>query len=237
MKIKQREKEQIAILDVSGNVNIDASDLVEAVASVLNSNKTDILCNFEDVNLVDYVGISLIAVIYKNVLNHKGIIKFFNVPSHILKLFSIVGLNRVLECYLTEEQAIEAIKEDKKRSDILKEQLRRRFKRIPLNTTLNYRQESSADSAFHEGKVIDLSAEGVFVTADRIFPTGEELALKMNLFPKEEALECEAKVVWLADEEIQPHDFPGMGLEFLNLSSDKQEKIVQFVEEHLTDSA
>ena len=34
------------------------------------------------------------------------------------------------------------LKEDKKRSDILKEQLRRRFKRIPFNTMLNYKQKS-----------------------------------------------------------------------------------------------
>jgi len=237
MTIKIREKDGIAILDIGGNINIDASDLVESVGWVLNNKSTDILCNFEDVNLVDYVGISLIAVIYKNVLNHEGIIKFFNVPSHISKLFSIVGLNRVLECYASEEAAIEALKEDKKTSRTLNEHLRRRFKRIPFNTTIDYRQKFSADDNFYEGRVINLSAEGIFVTANQIFPTGDVLLVKINLFPKEEVLECDAKVVWIADEEIQPQDFPGMGLEFFNLSSEKQERIVQFVEKHLTHSA
>ncbi|MFA7677678.1 MAG: STAS domain-containing protein, partial [Candidatus Omnitrophota bacterium] len=65
MKIKIREKTDITILDLEGNVDINASDFVEAVGWVLNNKSKNIICNFESVNLVDYVGISLIAVIYK----------------------------------------------------------------------------------------------------------------------------------------------------------------------------
>ena len=120
MKIRIREKEEVIILDLEGNISIDASSLVETVGAVLKEKTKDIICNFEGVNLVDYVGVSLIAVIYKNVLNQNGRIKLYNVPSHVAKLFSIVGLDKVFEYYPSEEIALAEIKKDKRSSKKLK---------------------------------------------------------------------------------------------------------------------
>ena len=233
MKIKIKVKEGVAILELEGNIGIDASDFVETVGQVLNRQAKDIICNFEGVNLVDYVGISLITVVYKNVLNHRGRIELCNVPSHVRRLFSIVGLDRIFKFHLNEEQALEEIKQEEIIERIAREPSRRRFERIPFKTTIEYRQKLLLDEPFTEGKIVNLSAEGAFIVSDRVFSIGDLLATRIKLQPHPERIEADAKVVWLVDKEIQPDYYPGMGLEFHNITSEKQEKIIQFVEKHL----
>ena len=233
MKIKIKIKERVAILELEGSIGIDASDFVETVGWILNHQTKDIICNFESVNLVDYVGVSLISVIYKNILNHKGKIELYNVPSHIIRLFSIVGLDRIFKFHISEEQALEAIKYEREMERLANEPLRRRFERIPFNATIEYRQKLLESEPFDKGKIVNLSAEGVFIVSDKIFSIGDLLATRINLQPQPGIIEADVKVVWLADKEIQPEDYPGMGLEFRNITLDKQEKIAQFVEKHL----
>ncbi len=234
MRIQIKIKEGVAILELEGSIGIDASDFVETVGWVLNHQTKDIICNFESVNLVDYVGVSLISVIYKNILNHKGRIELYNVPSHVMRLFSIVGLDRIFKFHISEEQALEAIKHEREMERLANEPLRRRFERIPFNATIEYRQKLLKDQPFYKGKIVNLSAEGVFIVSDKIFSIGDLLATRINLQPQPGIIEADVKVVWLADKEIQPEDYPGMGLEFYNITPEKQEKIAQFVEKYFT---
>jgi stage II sporulation protein AA (anti-sigma F factor antagonist) len=237
MKIRIREKEGITILDLQGNIDINASDFVEAVGWALRYKSKDILCNFGDVNLVDYVGISVIAVVYKNVLNHKGKMKVCNVPSHVRNLFAIVGLNRVFTYYQSEEEAMRSFKEEKKIFQILEKKLRRRFQRIPFRTTIEYKQKFSPKDIFYKGKILNLSAIGVFIVAKKIFSVEEILTTRINLSPKPGIIDIDAKVVWVADQQIQPLEYPGMGLQFYNIDPKTQERIIEFVEKHLTHSS
>lgn len=237
MKINIREKEGMAILDLEGNIDINASNFVETVGWALNNKSKNIICNFEGVNLIDYVGISLIAVIYKNVSNHQGIMKLYNVPSHVMKLFSIVGMDRVFEYHVTEDHAIKKIKEEKNIDQTVEAHLRRRFKRIPFNSAIEYRQKFSNQEELYSGKIINLSADGVFVAAQRLFSMGDLLHTRIHLMPEPGMLEVDAKVVWIADQEIQPDDFPGMGLEFSEINSETQAAVVRFVDRHITHSA
>lgn len=234
MKIKTKIKEGVAILALEGNIGIDASDFVETVGWILNHQTKDIICDFENVNLVDYVGISLISVIYKNILNHKGKIELYNVPSHVIRLFSIVGLDRIFKFHISEKQALEAIKHEREMERSADEPLRRRFERTPFNATIEYRQKLLKNQPFYKGKIVNLSAEGVFIVSDKIFSIGDLLTTRMDFQPQPGLIEADTKVVWLADKEIQPEDYPGMGLEFHNITVEKQEKIAQFVEKHLT---
>ncbi len=237
MKINVREKEGVAILDLEGNIDINASNFVETAGWVLNNKSKNIICNFEGVNLIDYVGISLIAVVYKNVSNHRGTMRLYNVPSHVMKLFSIVGLDRVFEYHVNEDHALKKIKEEATVDQKTTKPFRRRFKRIPFNAAIEYRQKFSNQEELYSGKVINLSADGVFVAAQRLFSIGDLLHVRIHLMPKPGIVDTEAKVVWIADQEIQPDDFPGMGLEFNNIEAKTQEAIVLFVERHITHSA
>jgi stage II sporulation protein AA (anti-sigma F factor antagonist) len=237
VKINVREQNNVVILDLEGSIDINASDFIETVGWALVQRTKNILCNFENVNLIDYVGISLIAVAYKNVLNHKGKMKLCNVPSHVRKLFSIVGMDKVFSYYENEKEAIDSFSEEEVFSQILERHLRRRFKRIPLKTIIEYKQKFSPKDIYYKGKIINLSAIGMFVIAEKLFSIGEILSVKLHLLPTPGIMDTEAKVVWVADKEIQPLESPAMGLEFYSLSAQKQEQIIEFVEKHLTHSA
>lgn len=237
MKLNVREKDGVSILDLCGNVDINASDFVETVGCVLKYKSKFIVCNFKEVNLVDYIGVSIIAVIYKNVLNHKGKMSICNVPQHLKNLFSVVGLNRVFIYYGNEDEAIHGLKKEDKIYQVLKQKLRRRFKRIPLATTVEYRQKFSSDDSWYRGKGINLSGIGVFIMARKIFPLEEILSTRIHLGSAPGIIETDVKVVWLADQRIQPQEYPGMGFEFYNIEPEKQEDILRFVERHVTHNA
>ncbi|MFA5336990.1 MAG: anti-sigma factor antagonist [Candidatus Omnitrophota bacterium] len=237
MKINTREKEDVVILDLEGSIDINSADFVETVGWALVTKSKNILCNFEGINLIDYVGISLIAVAYKNILNHKGRMKLCNVPSHVQKLFSIVGLDKVFTYYENEDEAIKSFTEEVLFSHILEQRLRRRFKRIPLHNTIEYKQKYSTKDVFYKGRIINLSAIGVFIAAEKVFSIGEILTTRIDLTPAPGVIEVDSKVVWESDNEIQPMESPGMGLEFCNISPKVQEQIIDFVEKHLTHSS
>lgn len=237
MKINIRETQNIVILDIDGSIDINSSDFVETVGWALVTKSKNILCNFEGINLIDYVGISLIAVAYKNVLNHKGKLKLFSVPSHVQKLFAVVGLDKVFDYYENEEVAIKSFKEEELFSHILEQRLRRRFKRIPLQRIIEYKQKYAAKETYYKGKIVNLSAIGAFILAEKTFSIGETLTARLHLEPTPGILEIDARVVWEADKEIQPIESAAMGLEFQNISSQIQEQIVDFVEKNLTHSS
>jgi stage II sporulation protein AA (anti-sigma F factor antagonist) len=237
MKVSIREQDGVNIIDLEGNIDINSSNLVETVGWLLTNGSKNILCNLEGVNLVDYVGISLIAVSYKNVLNHNAVLKFVNVPSHIRNLFSLVGMQRILEVYESEKDALLAFQEERIMAHILRKQLRRRFTRVPLKSSLEYKQKFSPRRTLYKGSIVNISGIGLFVSARKIFSIGEILSCKMRLTPQLEPVEVDAKVVWLADRDVQPEVWPGMGLEFYNMSSQQQEEILRLVEKHLTHTA
>ncbi|MBD3245471.1 MAG: STAS domain-containing protein [Candidatus Omnitrophica bacterium] len=229
-----KEKEGVSILDVQGNLDINASRFVETVGWVLLHKNKDILCDFSSVNLVDYIGVSLIAVVYKNVVNHKGRIKFMHVPAHLQKLLTVAGMEHVLEIFYSEQDALRSFKEENLIHRILKKQLRRRFTRIPYQTTVSYGQKFAPRKTMHRGRILNLSGIGLFVVGGKVFSLGDILTCKLHLLPDPGFMEVDTKVVWVADREIQPLESPGMGLEFYNLSAPQQEKIVSFVEKHRT---
>ncbi len=90
LTIEFRRINAIAILDLSGSIDMDASNFIENVGWCLENGYRDLLCNFENVNMIDYAGLSVISIAYRNVVNHQGRIKFVNVPAHVNKIFSRV---------------------------------------------------------------------------------------------------------------------------------------------------
>ena len=233
LEIAFRKSKAIAILEVSGNIDIDASLFIEKIGWCLENGYEDILCNLENVNIVDYAGLSVLAIALKNVANHKGRVKFLNVHEHIKKIFSLMCLDRVFEIYDNEGLALNSFKEDKIIEEIQKKQLRRRFKRLPIAIEVQFRSIAKDEKHFHKGKLLNLSAVGMLIFANKTYPFGEILEVKLPLLPKTGVLDIRVKVVWLVQKELQPHIYPGMGLEFYQLDSHTQKQIVDFVDRNL----
>jgi anti-anti-sigma factor len=62
MAIRIREAGAITILDIDGNIDINSSEIIETVGWLVKSGKLHILINLENVNLVDYSGLSILAI-------------------------------------------------------------------------------------------------------------------------------------------------------------------------------
>ena len=232
LQIELRRVGAIAVLDCSGSIDIDAARFIETIGWCLENGYKDILCNFENVNFVDYAGLSVIAVGYKDAVNRKGRVRFVHVQAHVQKLLCMVHLDEVFEAYSDENMAIRSFEEDRAISEIQKKQLRRRFRRLPIEIGIEFKA-ADKDEPFTRGTVLNISGVGLLVFAEKMYHLGEILHIRLTLSPTPGVLELQTKVVWLVHKELQPHLYPGMGLGFHNLDSETQRKIVEFVERNL----
>jgi len=237
MEISIRRKQGVAILDLCGRIDIDSAIFVETVGYLLRNGESDILCNLEDVDFIDYTGVSVIAVAYKEVMNNNGRMRFCSIPAHLKGIFFVSGLERSFEIFASEDAALNSFKEDRIIEKIKKEPLRRRFKRLPIKIKIEYKLANSPQNIFFEGEIIDLSAVGAYIIGNKRFALNEILNIKMNLSPKPGRVSVLARVVWHSDKQIQPQYHPGMGVEFYNLSSYTQKKILEFIDRNLAFSS
>jgi len=234
LEIHLRQKKNVIVLDLCGKIDVDSANLVEIIGQVLRDGYSDMLCNFEEIQIIDYMGMSVIAIAYKEVINNQGRLKFVNIPAHLLGVLAISGMDKVIDIYATEELALNAFNEDKAIENIKKMQLRRRFKRLPVDLKIELKSGLGHEPVCLKLDILNLSAVGAFIFGCDKFKLGDEVLLKMKLPPSSEEMELEAKVVWIPDKAVQPHDYPGIGVEFRNLSTAEQQKIAEFIERNLS---
>ena len=222
------------ILDLAGRIDVDSANLVEVVGQCVRDGYNDLLLNFEEVSFIDYMGVSVIVIAYKEVINNHGRMKFENLPVHLKSVLSISGLDKVIEIYAQEEIALNSFKEDKIIEKIKKMQLRRRFKRLPIDIRIELKSKYDKEAACLKVEMLNLSAVGAYIYGCDKFKLGDEVILRIRLSPKQEDIELEAKVVWIPDKQVQHHFHPGMGVEFYNISPVVQQKLLEFIERNLS---
>ena len=234
MDIRVGLKNGVIILDLIGKIDVNSANFIETVGQCLRDGYTDILCNLEEVESVDYMGISVIVIACKEVINNDGRIKFSGIPSHIKNVFSVSGLDKTIEIYQSADMAENSFREDKKIEKIKKMQLRRRFKRLPIDIKVELKDKYSGTPESYKVDIYNLSAVGAYVYGVDKFRLGDAVMIKLKLPPKMEELEMEAKVVWLPDKHIQKNLHPGIGVEFCNLTAGAQKKLIGFIERNLS---
>ncbi len=79
-----------------------------------------------------------------------------------------------------------------------------------------------------------MSAIGAYIFGSGNLKLGDEVIIRFKAPPKLQGMELEAKVVWLCDKQIQPQLYPGMGVEFFNIHSIIQEKLLDYIEKNLS---
>ena len=232
LDLKLREAKEVTIIDIEGRIDLNASELIELIGWLLKRGKKKILLNFEHVDALDYSGLSVLAIAYKNVRNHEGVLKFVGVPLHIEKLLRIAQLLDVYELHQEEEVALSSFNETRFQPNL--PPLRRRFKRLEIaNIAVHYLPVYRKGDPFFEGKAFNLGGEGLFLYAQKVFPLNTELILELH-FPKENSpFVTQGTVAWLADKELQPHNFPGMGVQFKKLDSNQQKLLIEFIDRNV----
>ena len=232
MEIRQRFEDNIAVLYITGKIDINSALYIEKTGQLLREGVKKILCNFTNVRMFDYNGLSLLAIAYKNAANQKGAIKFCCVPGHIKQLFAVARLEKTFEIYPDEKSAIKGFDLSNKVDRL---PLRRRFKRIDASIPIKYKAGLSASNKLLRGKVLNLSGEGLYIFTKNIHPVSSEIYMEIKFSEgRGEALALLGTVIWLADKELQPHVYPGMGVTFSNLDTKTQNKIIDFIDKNLT---
>jgi anti-anti-sigma factor len=234
MTCRVRDAGSISIVEVDGIVDINSADIVETIGWLMNIGKRNILCNLENADMVDYGGLSVLAITYKNVINHNGKMKFLNVPLPVMELMRVVRLDMVFECYYDEAAALNSFIEE---TEVSRMPLRRRFKRLDIHFKVKYKLVGTqAKPAVFEGEVLNISGSGLFIYTKNTFPINSPLSLELRLPDAAEGktIEVLGKVVWLPDKELQPHSYPGMGISFTRVDRETERVIVDFVEKNVT---
>ncbi|MFA6079207.1 MAG: PilZ domain-containing protein [Candidatus Omnitrophota bacterium] len=230
MPIGIREISGISILDIEGNIDINSSDIIETVGWLLNSGKLNMILNLECVGLVDYNGLSVLTIAFKNTVNHKGALKFLGVTLSVRELFRIVKLDSVFETFSDEKACVASFFDESAQ----KLHLRRKFKRLDLHLPIQYKISGQANAKFFTGNILNLSAVGVYIYTPYIFPLNTMLDLQFTFPDTHAPLEAEANVVWLADKQLQSHVSPGMGAGFVHLTAEKEKAIIDFIDKNIT---
>lgn len=239
MKIKVRYSGDIAIIEVEGKVNINSSKLIETVGSLLDGGIARVIIDMQKVDFIDYNGLSVLAIAYKSVLNRKGIMKLCRVSLHILELLRIVKLDDVFEIHNDLQEALASFKKKGKlsKAEVLGQPLRRRFKRlkmdIPIYYRLSQRLSARGEGELYSGRIENISGAGVFIRTINILPPGSEVSLEIALQRLKKSRSLKGRVLWVADEGLQPDLYPGMGVEFTELSAQAQEEIIEFIEKNM----
>ncbi len=235
MPCRVRDFGSICILDIEGKIDINSFEVIETVGWIINSGRLNILCNLENLDMVDYGGLSVLAIAYKNVINHSGKMKFLNVPLPVMELFRMVRLDMVFECYYDQSIAFSSFIEE---TEISRMHLRRRFKRLDIHLKVKYRVMSNKDQpVVFEGDVLNISGSGIFIYTKHTFTVTSPLVLELMLPGESKPVEIHGKVTWLSDKELQPHSYPGMGIGFSRIGPETERLIADFVEKNVTHRA
>ena len=201
LELKLREVKGVMVIDIEGRIDLNASELIELVGWLTKRGKKRILLNFEQVEVLDYSGLSVLAIAYKNVRNHEGILKFVAVPLHIEKLLRIAQLLDVFELHPQEELALASFEEMESQPSL--PPLRRRFKRLEVsNITVRFLPVYRKEDPLFEGKAFNLGGEGLFLYAQKIFPLNTELILELHFAKEDSPLVVQGTVIWHADKEL-----------------------------------
>lgn len=229
MPVRIRESKNINILDVEGHVDINSSDLIETVGWLTSTGKINIVLNLESVDMVDYNGLSILAIAYKNIVNHKGKMKLIGVSTSVMELFKVVKLDSVFDIYMDEESAVNSFF-DKETSSL---KLRRKFTRLDIHLTANYRIWGTTEGKALVGTILNISAAGMYIYTPDILPINTRIDAEIFFPGASKPFRSEGRVAWISDKEIQPHSYPGMGITFLHLDAESERLIIDFIDKNI----
>jgi len=241
MRIKVNYIEKVAVIAVEGKININSSKLIETIGSVLDQGYGKIIVDMKAVDFVDYNGLSVLAITYKNTLNNKGTMKLCNVSSHVQELLKVVRLDEVFDICDDLEKALEVFsgktkKPSSKEPDVINQPLRRRFQRLdidmPVNFKLGGKLQKSGATPFYSGRVANVSGSGMFIRTIHVYPPGSRIDLEIKLKGAKEPTHIEGVVLWIADKSLQPDMYPGIGVGFTGVLHHAQVELIKFVEKH-----
>jgi anti-anti-sigma factor len=111
MKISTREKDDVLIFDIEGEIRrSDITDITlhQLVKDQLDSGKRNILLNFQNVEFIDSFGVGEILASYISTHNLGGKLKIAKISKKLYLVFQVTMLTKVFEIFDDEELAVDS---------------------------------------------------------------------------------------------------------------------------------
>jgi anti-sigma B factor antagonist len=108
MKITQRQRDGVAILDCKGKITIGVGDVAlrNAVQDALNGGATKILINLKDVTTIDSSGVGELVGVYTSASNRGAKLKLANLPDKVFDVLNMTQLITIFDVFVSEDEAI-----------------------------------------------------------------------------------------------------------------------------------
>ncbi|MFB0566929.1 MAG: STAS domain-containing protein [Candidatus Aminicenantaceae bacterium] len=115
MKISSREKNDVIIFDIEGEIRrSDISDVTlhQLVKDQLDAGKRNILLNFQDVEFIDSFGVGEILASYISTNNLGGKLKIAKISKKLYLVFQVTMLTKVFDIFDDEDSALGSFPKD-----------------------------------------------------------------------------------------------------------------------------
>lgn len=108
MKIKQRSKDDVTVLDISGKImGGDDFDLFNnTIKSLVADGKVDIVLNLSKVKWINSTGLGLMVSAYTSLVKQGGRMKIAEVSDRIDNILHVTQLELIFETFDDEDKAI-----------------------------------------------------------------------------------------------------------------------------------
>lgn len=107
MQIKERKANGVAILELSGEIDINTSPEVrKAFDRLIKNEEKKILLNFDQVGYVDSSGLATMVEMLQRLKRYGGLLRLSNLSEKIKGLFEITKLDRLFSIFPVEEEAL-----------------------------------------------------------------------------------------------------------------------------------
>ena len=109
MKINSREKSNVVILDISGEIDLyNASEIMSTMNKLCESKRYNVIINLSEVEYIDSSGIGVLISGSMRLKEHQRELKLINVYTPVKKVFELTNLTSFFDIYDSEVEAINA---------------------------------------------------------------------------------------------------------------------------------
>jgi len=100
-----REEGRVVVIDLTGDFSKTLSD---AVRSLIEGGKRDFVISLKNISSISSWDLGLIISLLRRVKEVSGSLKLSHLNSNIKALFEITALDRIVEIYSTDEEALKS---------------------------------------------------------------------------------------------------------------------------------
>mgnify|MGYP006278442581 CR=1 FL=1 len=112
MKIKKKEKDGIAVLELSGEMygGPDNMKLVDVVSELAEQGTLDLVINLSKVKWISSTGLGILVSARSRFAKEGGVVKLAHPNDRVLGILQVTRLNLIFDVYDSEEDAVASLK-------------------------------------------------------------------------------------------------------------------------------